>query len=65
MFKKRFINILYTNVFVENRFDWNIYYIAKEIKVMLKMFLNMKCLINSIHKTFKQHLLIMFCKCLI
>ena len=50
MFKKRFINILYTNVFTENiykitkeaRFDWKcfkyIFKIAEEIKVMLEMF---------------------------
>ena len=50
MFKKHFINILYTNVFSENvykitqeaRFDWkclkNIYKIAEEIKVLLEMF---------------------------
>ena len=53
MFKKRFINFLYTNLFTENiswnvykitkqaRFDWkcflNIYKIAEEMKVMLEM----------------------------
>ena len=53
MFKKSFINIVYANVFTENvlivytttqeaRFDWkqffNIYKVAKEVKVTLKMF---------------------------
>ena len=50
MFKKRFTNILYTNVFTENiykttqeaRFEWkcflNIYKIAKEMKVMQEIF---------------------------
>ena len=75
--QKHFIYIFYTYVYAENiyklsqetKFDWKCFlnidkiddgYAGNGFQTFV-----MKCLINSIHKTFKQHLLTMFYNCLL